>query len=844
MTALSFNDTDYIAVGYDKKSDYDCLHLWNLETVMSAQHHGHVSSRSSQKPIVSLCPSEGIASLTFAPNATDILLVGTSNSGLLKEYDTRAATTATPNFQIQHKCVYGITFDPFNPHYFSSHSAANPGMIAFWDRRYIRAGNRDSLLLLNPVGDTRSNSHFPMLRLSHTRRGEFALLQQHTDRVKRWQTDIQTANGKNHVFVSSVTEAPTLQDRVVSFDYITDLENPLSINFLCVRQSGEIFRMKVTESTKAVKFDPTNVIASADPDGITFVIPNTEQALMIPIQTKLEAFVLGEDNKSQPPQKSVLLNPSAILDNDISALMRRLAIEGYGLNPLRNVKLFHPDRNTMLHPKARELYYIWQWIHLAKRSAQRGSMISGDLDLSFEGIWGLWRGYSGHVEKQRVLGASETNIMSEYDYAMLLQNLSSRKSIHTVYFSKSKTRRALRQLCLKVAGWSFEISELEEKLQALETNHEYEKAAGWAVFHGNIERAVEALSRSNSSQLLLMATALASYLNRPAGSATAVTIMNSNGFKAEEWRSLCTSLAADVSNAYMKAVFMHVSEGVWDKVLASQFLPLNERLGIALRFLDDASLTTYIDNLANDYIRRGDLEGILLTGITPDGLSLLQNYIDQTCDVQTTAAIIAQVPPTGYYNAELSHVDEWIESYRILLNSWKLFGQRSLFDVKRGKNMVERQVWLRCNHCKSLIDGKGNTKTSTKSGSVIKKQSRQQLQPPQSINGPATELRCKSCNHPLPRCTICQISLGVFPRTSPVAATINSSDSITPTITSLTAGSAAAAAVARDSNFARWFTFCLSCNHGMHAYHLQDWFITHSRCPVPDCNCLCGKSFD
>ena len=810
-------------------------------------HNHHMVSRSSHKPVLSLCPVDSIASLAFAPSSADILLVGTGNSGVLKEYDTRAATTSPPNFQIQHKCVYGITFDPFDSHYFSSHSAANSDMVAFWDRRYLRSSSRDPLLLLSPVGDTRSNNHFPMLRLSHTRRGEFALLQQHSDKVKRWQTDRLKTNGNDQVFVSSVTEAPTTQDRVVSFDYIADVENPHSINFLCIRQSGEIFRMKVTESPKAVKFDPANVIASADPDSITFVMPSTEKGLMMPVQTKLEAFVLSSENNKQPPQKSVLLNPSAILDNDLSAIMRRLAIEGYGMSPLRNIKLFQPDRPIMLHPKARELHYVWQWINLAKRSARRGSMISGNLDLSYEGVWGLWRGYSWYVDKQRMLGASDHTIMSQYDYAMWLQNLSSKKSIHTLYFSKSKTRRALRQLCLKIAGWSFEISELEEKLRALEANHEYEKAAGWAVFHGNVERAVEALSRSDSPQLLLMATALASYLNRPAGSATAVTIMNSNGFKAEEWRSLCTSLAADVTNPYMKAVFMHVSEGLWDKVLTSQFLPLNERLGIALRFLDDDGLTTYIDKLANSYITRGDLDGILLTGITPNGVELLQNYVDQTCDVQTAAAIVCQVPSSGYYDTKSAGVEEWIESYRMLLNSWELFGQRSLFDVKRGKNMVERQVLLRCNHCKSLIDGKGNNKNGTKTGSVTKKQSFQQLQHQQRhsqhTSGPATELRCKNCNHPLPRCAICQISLGVFPRTPAVAVTMNSSDSVTATTTTVTVASAAAATVARASNFARWFTFCLSCNHGMHAYHLQDWFMTHDRCPVPDCSCLCSKSF-
>jgi hypothetical protein len=34
-------------------------------------------------------------------------------------------------------------------------------------------------------------------------------------------------------------------------------------------------------------------------------------------------------------------------------------------------------------------------------------------------------------------------------------------------------------------------------------------------------------------------------------------------------------------------------------------------------------------------IESGNLEGILLTGITEDGLTLLQNYVDRSGDVQT-----------------------------------------------------------------------------------------------------------------------------------------------------------------------------------------------------------------
>ncbi|CAM39120.2 conserved hypothetical protein [Leishmania braziliensis MHOM/BR/75/M2904] len=37
------------------------------------------------------------------------------------------------------------------------------------------------------------------------------------------------------------------------------------------------------------------------------------------------------------------------------------------------------------------------------------------------------------------------------------------------------------------------------------------------------------------------------------------------------------------------------------------------------------------------------------------------------------------------------------------------------------------------------------------------------------------------------------------------------------------------------------FAWCTSCGHGGHAYHLQNWFRTHRRCPVNGCDCHCDE---
>jgi hypothetical protein len=33
----------------------------------------------------------------------------------------------------------------------------------------------------------------------------------------------------------------------------------------------------------------------------------------------------------------------------------------------------------------------------------------------------------------------------------------------------------------------------------------------------------------------------------------------------------------------------------------------------------------------------------------------------------------------------------------------------------------------------------------------------------------------------------------------------------------------------------------LSCNHGMHAGHAEEWFLQSNHCPVPGCYCRCNN---
>lgn len=51
----------------------------------------------------------------------------------------------------------------------------------------------------------------------------------------------------------------------------------------------------------------------------------------------------------------------------------------------------------------------------------------------------------------------------------------------------------------------------------------------------------------------------------------------------------------------------------------------------------------YMDKLTHDMKEAGNLEGILLTGLTKDGVELMETYVDRTGDVQTASFCMLKV---------------------------------------------------------------------------------------------------------------------------------------------------------------------------------------------------------
>lgn len=289
------------------------------------------------------------------------------------------------------------------------------------------------------------------------------------------------------------------------------------------------------------------------------------------------------------------------------------------------------------------------------------------------------------------------------------------------FIGSSTSFHARRSLALVVCGWHFNHSDLEPQLASLEKNGEFAKAAGWALFHNDIPRCIKALSLGGE-RMKLMSTAVAGYLAHMSASSTGA------GAGGNVWKELCRSMSIEMEDPYLRAIFAYVSNGEWIDVLDDVGLAIKERLGIAIRFLKDEDLASYVEELEKRVVDEGDLEGIVVTGLGERFLELLGRYVDRTSDVQTAACVVSYVVPR-YIGDEGGRVGGWVESYRELLNGWALWKARGRFDVARGRRArrpvptgggggwggqigsnvpgsavggqleIQRQIAVRCNTC-------------------------------------------------------------------------------------------------------------------------------------------------
>ncbi|XP_041104867.1 GATOR complex protein MIOS-like [Polyodon spathula] len=473
------------------------------------------------------------------------------------------------------------------------------------------------------------------------------------------------------------------------------------------------------------------------------------------------------------------------MEKDISTKMRQRAQSRYGHDTeqvWRNYLLAGDD-----DPQLKSLWYTLYFMKQYTEDLEQKPLVN-KLPLVYSGIKNIVKSSSGTVESWRCWNGSD------------------RQANVIRYHSEE------RCLALQLCGWIKRGPEIDVEpfLQSLEVEREWERAAAVALFNLDIRRAIQILNKGASAEkgdlnLSIVAMALSGYTDE----------------KNSLWREMCSSLRLQLNNPHLCVMFAFLTSepGSYDGVLYESSMAVRDRVAFACMFLSDSQLPRYIEKLASEMKEAGNLEGILLTGLTKDGVDLMESYVDRTGDVQTASFCMLKGSPGEVVKD--SRVQCWIENYRNLLDAWRFWHKRAEFDIHRGKldpsSKPLAQVFVSCNFCGKSI---------SYSCSAMPHQGRSFSQ--YGVSGSPTKSKvtsCPGCRKPLPRCALCLMNMGTPVSSCPEAG--KSDEKVD---------------LSKDKKLAQlnnWFTWCHNCRHGGHTGHMLSWFRDHTECPVSACTCKC-----
>ncbi|KAK5664035.1 hypothetical protein OQA88_249 [Cercophora sp. LCS_1] len=523
--------------------------------------------------------------------------------------------------------------------------------------------------------------------------------------------------------------------------------------------------------------------ASAQPGGVPSSQLQRHERLLSETKTSMSRF----------PSRA-----QAVLDHTM--LLR--AKEGYLFNYEKNQKIMADDS---------WLRDVWAWVAGAQDAASDGGMISQPLDIGYLGVYTIWTNDLGSKSHTRLLGNDQ--IPDELVWERCLNAINKK---------------------LGIPSWGrafdseFSDSGSVSSLQRDSTWHTM--AAAHALFRGDTKEAVQVLKKASTEHPELLFVSLA------------LQLIGKNDTDPSTKSALdFDERVASKTDPYLRAISSIIATGDWTKIANQRSLPLRDRIFVAVRNFSDDDLTSWLSHEVSVAIKTGDIEGIVLTGISDHLVDILARYVEKFNDYQTATLLLSICAPRFIDDVRAA---AFRSAYRAYLQRHHAFFLRSKFDVestKRSKHHGRptlrppaRQISLRCVYCDA------ETSLNAHNGSIIPAapgaglpsfmggppsagQSRAETHPHAN---PFTEkmavggISCPNCKRHLPRCVVCLEVVGM-PRSDKPELLARGQDS-----EARTAG--------------RFPTFCLQCEHVLHLDHARQWFARHQECPVPECRCKCN----
>ncbi|QIW95509.1 hypothetical protein AMS68_001027 [Peltaster fructicola] len=797
-TAL--NTQNWLAVGLDKTRTDLSLNIYD-------------AASTAIEPVRKLCPAEFISSVRFFTNQPQEVLAG-SQRAFIRLYDLRDGFTTGPgNLQIPSRNVNNISIDPLDENYFAAGGSQDDPSVVVWDKRWLTNSTSNSdngaVFEFRPAFNHTSRSSVWMMRYSGICRGRLALcsstgelkvidmLEDRTVSAAQPEQHIQNAPSGNSSFnrkrvrETRILEHPTvlqrnatpLTDRAIAFDWMSATDMEHSQGMLVLRASRTVNALQVL-SHSAFAVSARSALGFGLRD-IRYVDARTSV-----LREQCEGEETGPKGLAIVPSAATAVSNKSTIAAVLSSgdVHQWRCKQGYRFDCLKNATIVAGDS---------QLEHMWQSIEQLKVLAADNKMVYGSIDFSYVGINGLWSEHAG-ASPQRRLSPSPTKPSEAIIGLNESRSLPGFEGERTDYAEH-------RQICLAVCGWKFSQEDLEIECQGLIERGLHYQAIVQAVLHGARHLALNLL------RTLIRGKTIS---NIGLGPLLAATELN------EEQREMTLWMAADTEDPALKALLTYLHSGDWRDVMKISYLHLGYRLALGLKYLNDTELNGFIQSETARAIKNGDVEGVLLTGLTEQAMDLFQTYIAKTNDLQTPVLAMAFTNPLYVDDARWSM---WKETYFMQMQAWHAFPERTRFTVghnrlattREGRSLIEVTVpaaRLRCVHCQAKLG------RSTDASARQAEQSRKSSMPSANAG-----IVCLKCKREMPRCSVCTLWLGApDPRRGRAVVAKNKT---------------AQSVEAMD----KMLVFCTKCDHGSHAHHAKEWFSQYNICPVPDCACTCNK---
>ena len=742
--------------------------------------------------------------------------------------------------------------------------------MTVWDQRFVKQrsssdpSNTAAVLEFKPIVDNSQSATIWSLRYCGTKRatfgvlantGEFKVLElaQHSHRPEPHSTSKPGPNAQQWVSphytkVSHHLKYPWYnerhrqdeQSRVVAYDFMTTSSQFGGQTALALYPNRDIEIVQLAPPAPRISvsaleeiFRDRTIIAKPSPRQVTVatdlselqnktlsekheISPDPKESL----SGRLDKLTIDHPQRNIPMQSATV--SSSQMHEDLLALAypevkialpdylktlqthKRRCQEGYNLDCRRNKEIVGNDP---------WLVDAWTLIDRMDAHARDDGMVGGELDLKYLGVSAIWANKLEMYDKRQIDPDTKT---SEAIFVEAVKEICEHKEFPP-FVGVSTQFPENRQLCLSLCGWNLSKKGLRERCSTFMDEGQFYKAIVIAVFQGYKDVALDLLKESIQQKQV-----------HNIGLAAVIAC----DFVDEHQRDMCSWMADMTEEPYLKGLLAYFISGDWNSVVDMEQLSLTDRVGVALKYLKDDKLSHFLRLVTQQTKVYGNIEGLLLTGLTDPAMDLLEHYIAKFGDLQSAVLLLSRACPLYIQDARWSL---WKDMYLNQMQVWRTFLERTHYIKEHNLCCVSRDgksinkpsapsLAIRCTSCQQNLALRKDTKTSRQYLVPVPDRSKSHhpgpLPRPHPPKGTASSpaLACPNCNAQMPRCGLCMMWLG-SPDPSKVGA---------------------AQTLKEEDMEARLMVFCMSCTHGFHGHHARDWFARHAMCPVPDCQCMCG----